>query len=174
MLRALAMITCARCTRALTTRARVRCRAADPFRPEVGSPAPLAINALVAMERGASARACDAPDVAVLVEALRPELQGALVRTCAEEPWIAKYKEEGRFGLPLTDKDPLVCMQRNECLLGIYLLARHPDGLESGGGPLLRAEDFLDPDRLDVMAAGALEVELQCAWPVSFVAPTSR
>ena len=31
--------------------------AVDPIRPEIGSPAPLVINALVAMERRASARA---------------------------------------------------------------------------------------------------------------------
>ena len=35
--------------------------AVDPIRPEIGSPAPLVINALVAMERGASAARAEAP-----------------------------------------------------------------------------------------------------------------
>jgi hypothetical protein len=135
--------------------------AVDPIRPEIGSPAPLVINALVAMERGASARAADAPDVAIEVQEMRPKLQEVLVSTCADEPWIAKYKEEGRFGLPLDSKDPLVTMQRNECLLALYLLARHPDGVSvDDGAPLLKAEDFLDQDRLDVVMAGALDLDL--------------
>ena len=115
------------------------------------------------MERGASARAADAPDVAIEVQEMRPKLQEVLVSTCADEPWIAKYKEEGRFGLPLSDVDPLVAMQRNECLLALYLLARHPDGVSvDDGAPLLRAEDFLDQDRLDVVMAGAPSSTL---WP---------
>ena len=135
--------------------------AVDPIRPEIGSPAPLVINALVAMERGASARAADAPEIAIEVQEMRPKLQEVLVSTCADEPWIAKYKEEGRFGLPLSDVDPLVAMQRNECLLALYLLARHPDGVSvDDGAPLLRAEDFLDQDRLDVVMAGALDLDL--------------
>ena len=50
-------------------------------------------------------------------------------------------------------------MQRNECLLALYLLARHPDGVAvDAGAPLLKAEDFLDQDRLDVVMAGALDL----------------
>ena len=57
------------------------------------------------------------------------------------------------------DADPLVTMQRNECLLALYLLARHPDGVAvDDGAPLLKAEDFLDQDRLDVVTAGALDL----------------
>ena len=148
------------CAHALTPkRYRLVRHAVDPIRPEIGSPAPLVINALVAMERGASARAADAPEIAVAVQEMRPKLQDVLVSTCADEPWIAKYKEEGRFGLPLSDVDPLVTMQRNECLLALYLLARHPDGVAvDAGAPLLKAEDFLDQDRLDVVTAGALDL----------------
>ena len=52
-------------------------------------------------------------------------------------------------------------MQRNECLLALYLLARPPDGVSvDDGAPLLKAEDFLDQDRLDVVMAGALDLDL--------------
>ena len=100
--------------------------AVDPIRPEIGSPAPLVINALVAMERAASARAADAPEIAIEVQEMRPKLQEVLVSTCADEPWIAKYKEEGRFGLPLSDVDPLVAMQRNECLPRLVFISEAP------------------------------------------------
>ena len=157
-----AMLALLACAHALTPkRYRLVRHAVDPIRPEIGSPAPLVINALVAMERGASARAADAPEIAIEVQEMRPKLQEVLVSTCADEPWIAKYKEEGRFGLPLDSKDPLVTMQRNECLLALYLLARHPDGVAvDDGAPLLKAEDFLDQDRLDVVMAGALDLDL--------------
>ena len=141
------------CAHALTPkRYRLVRHAVDPIRPEIGSPAPLVINALVAMERGASARAADAPDVAIEVQEMRPKLQEVLVSTCADEPWIAKYKEEGRFGLPLDSDDPLVAMQRCECLLALYLLEHHPDGLAADdGAPPLRADDFIDEERLGVL-----------------------
>ena len=141
------------CAHALTPkRYRLVRHAVDPIRPEIGSPAPLVINALVAMERGASARAADAPDVAIEVQEMRPKLQDVLVSTCADEPWIAKYKEEGRFGLPLDSDDPLVAMQRCECLLALYLLEHHPDGLAADdGAPPLRADDFIDEERLGVL-----------------------
>jgi len=45
-----------------------------------------------------------------------------------------------------------------ECLLALHLLANHPpDGvLPAGDGlPALRAADFIEPDRLDVLAAAA-------------------
>ena len=98
-----AMLALLACAHALTPkRYRLVRHAVDPIRPEIGSPAPLVINALVAMERGASARATRTrPEIAIEVQEMRPKLQEVLVSTCADEPWIAKYKEEGRFGLPL-------------------------------------------------------------------------
>jgi len=46
-------------------------------------------------------RSVDAPALSILLE-----------RAVAQAPWVTKYKEEGRFGLPLDSADPLVAMQR--------------------------------------------------------------
>ena len=74
------------------------------------------------------------------------------VDAVAEAAWVAKYQEEGRFGLPLDSDDPLVAMQRCECLLALYLLEHHPDGLAADdGAPPLRADDFIDEERLGVL-----------------------
>ena len=43
-------------------------------------------------------------------------------------------------------------MQRCECLLALYLLEHHPDGLAADdGAPPLRADDFIDEERLGVL-----------------------
>ena len=96
----------------------------------------------------------DEAGAAVAARVDREGLGAALEAAVASAPWVAKYKEEGRFGLPLDSADPLVMMQRNECLLALYLLREHPAGLESDdGAPPLRAADFIDDERLEVLAA---------------------
>ena len=90
------------------------------------------------------------------MDAARESLAATLEAAAAAAPWVAKYGEEGRLGLPLASADPLVAMQRNECLLALWLLAEHPGGLDAGGGaPPLRAADFIDAERLEVLEAGA-------------------
>lgn len=123
----------------------------DPFRPAVGSSAPAVVNALVRLENGQAPLDGDAGgDVAARVD--RAAYAAALADAVAEAAWVAKYQEEGRFGLPLDSDDPLVAMQRCECLLALYLLEHHPDGLAADdGAPPLRADDFIDEERLGVL-----------------------
>lgn len=96
----------------------------------------------------------DEAGAAVAARVDRDALVEALVAAVDATAWVAKYKEEGRFGLPLDSEDPLVAMQRNECLLALYLLREHPDGLRSAdGAPPLKASDFIDDERLEVLGA---------------------
>lgn len=102
------------------------------------------------MEKGAPP--LDAAGAAVALRLDRESLSAALVAAVAAAPWVAKYGEEGRFGLPLDSADPLVTMQRNECLLALYLLRDHADGLRADdGAPPLRAADFIEEDVLGVL-----------------------
>ena len=49
-------------------------------------------------------------------------------------------------------------MQRAECLLALFLIAHHPDGAQLAGteAPPLRARDFLDEERLEVLVKAAV------------------
>mmetsp|Transcript_22403 Transcript_22403/g.88951 ORF Transcript_22403/g.88951 Transcript_22403/m.88951 type:complete len:106 (+) Transcript_22403:519-836(+) len=77
----------------------------------------------------------------------------------ARAAWVAKYREEARFGLPLNASDPLTALQRAECVLALHLLVSHPpDGVAhvgDGSSPPLRPSDFIEPDRLEVLAGAA-------------------
>lgn len=95
-----------------------------------------------------------------------------LEKAVADAPWVAKYKEQGRFGLPLDSDDPLIKLQREsqrhhhirkkatragaECLLALHLILEHPPDATMAAteaAAALRASDFIEAERLNVLQA---------------------
>lgn len=79
-------------------------------------------------------------------------LQRKLAEVVEATPWVARYKEEGRFGLPLQSDDPLVKLNRAECVLGLHLLL-YGDVDATANHAALRVADFIDEDRLEVLSS---------------------
>lgn len=88
------------------------------------------------------------------VSIFRRRLGRVLEAACAHDgaEWVAKYGEEGRFGLPLAEMDnPLVLLERAKCFLALYLLGAHTDAvLSQDNAPEL---DFIDDEVAEVLSA---------------------
>ena len=92
-----------------------------------------------------------------------PELESALQEACQEAPWVAEYYEWSSFGAVPPEQesslseqllmDPLLAMNRAECLLALFLERVERPSLEkshqevAGGSHV----DFLDKDRKEVL-----------------------
>ncbi|KAJ8604907.1 hypothetical protein CTAYLR_004330 [Chrysophaeum taylorii] len=118
------------------------------------SPAPTLINAL-----STAAASVSDPDLAAIVKAVDVESLTHLIETLVVEnaPWVAKYGEQGRFGLPLDSQDPLVKLQRAECVLALHLILHHEAATVPGTDRYapLSPSDFIDPDRLQVLLSAS-------------------
>mmetsp|Transcript_13926 Transcript_13926/g.18584 ORF Transcript_13926/g.18584 Transcript_13926/m.18584 type:complete len:163 (+) Transcript_13926:158-646(+) len=112
----------------------------DPHRPLKGSIVPAIINALAG-----NGQNCEEAVADIVRQIDKEKLNVLLENAVLATPWIVKYKEEGRFGLPLDSSDPLIKLQRAECILAIFLLQYNHD-------TSLRASDFIEPDRLEVLS----------------------
>mmetsp|Transcript_10417 Transcript_10417/g.33314 ORF Transcript_10417/g.33314 Transcript_10417/m.33314 type:complete len:168 (-) Transcript_10417:28-531(-) len=129
----------------------------DPNRPRLGSPAPAIINAL------ATGKVPSDETTAGIVKSVATErLHEVLERVVAEATWVAKYHEEGRFGLPLDSTDPLVALQRAECVLALHLILNHGPSAAipaTETAAALRASDFIEADRLEVLLLAATTLD---------------